>query len=282
MTSALMRGRSDQAVRPAPGTDRLHSGHPGRARRRAWSGRTAPASPRCCNWPVGLLDPTARARSRCSAPGRSAPAQLAQVGFVAQDTPVYAGLTVADHLRIGAHLNPRWDAALAERRIAQARPGPDTEGRQALRRPARPARPDPRRGEAARAAAPRRAGGGLDPLARRDFLQGLMEFDRRAGHQRRAVLAPGRRPGTGLRLPDRAGRLPGAGRRRRRRPARHPPPAGRAAARPRRPAAPGAAVIEQSHTERAVHTGRPQHRADRRPGLDRSTGWTWRTSCWRT
>jgi hypothetical protein len=38
--------------------------------------------------------------------------QLARVGFVAQDTPVYAGLSVADHLRLGARLNPgstpRW------------------------------------------------------------------------------------------------------------------------------------------------------------------------------
>ena len=43
-------------------------------------------------------------------------AQLAQVGFVAQDTPVFAGLSVADHLRFGAHLNPGWDAAYAENR----------------------------------------------------------------------------------------------------------------------------------------------------------------------
>ncbi|MGH3239577.1 MAG: ATP-binding cassette domain-containing protein, partial [Spirillospora sp.] len=29
-------------------------------------------------------------------------AQLAKVGYVAQDTPTYAGLTVADHLKLGA------------------------------------------------------------------------------------------------------------------------------------------------------------------------------------
>ncbi|GAA0711118.1 ABC transporter ATP-binding protein [Dactylosporangium roseum] len=49
-------------------------------------------------------------------PGGSA-AQLAKVGFVAQDAPVYRGLSVADHLRLGARLNPRWDQPLAERRV---------------------------------------------------------------------------------------------------------------------------------------------------------------------
>jgi ABC-2 type transport system ATP-binding protein len=33
------------------------------------------------------------------------PAQLAKVGFVAQDTPTYARMSVEDHLRLGAHLN---------------------------------------------------------------------------------------------------------------------------------------------------------------------------------
>jgi ABC-2 type transport system ATP-binding protein len=39
------------------------------------------------------------------------------VGFVAQDTPTYSSLTVEDHLRLGEWLNPRWDRALAERRV---------------------------------------------------------------------------------------------------------------------------------------------------------------------
>jgi len=51
-------------------------------------------------------------------PGAGA-AQLARVGFVAQDAPVYRGLTVADHLRLGARLNPRWDRSLAERRVGR-------------------------------------------------------------------------------------------------------------------------------------------------------------------
>jgi ABC-2 type transport system ATP-binding protein len=44
---------------------------------------------------------------------------LARVGFVAQDTPLYAGLTVADHLTLGARLNPGWDPELARRRLAR-------------------------------------------------------------------------------------------------------------------------------------------------------------------
>jgi ABC-2 type transport system ATP-binding protein len=47
------------------------------------------------------------------------PAQLARIGYVAQDTPTYAGLSVRDHLKFGAKLNPRWDAALAKARIEQ-------------------------------------------------------------------------------------------------------------------------------------------------------------------
>ena len=47
------------------------------------------------------------------------PAQLARVGYVAQDTPTYPGLSVADHLKFGARMNPRWDAELAQARIAQ-------------------------------------------------------------------------------------------------------------------------------------------------------------------
>jgi ABC-2 type transport system ATP-binding protein len=43
-----------------------------------------------------------------------------RAGFVAQDAPVYAGLSVADHLRMGQALNDRWDAGLARRRIGEA------------------------------------------------------------------------------------------------------------------------------------------------------------------
>src|ERR1700679_491553 len=51
--------------------------------------------------------------------GAAPAAQLAKVGFVAQDTPVYAGLSIADHFRLGAHLNPGWDQSYAQARIAR-------------------------------------------------------------------------------------------------------------------------------------------------------------------
>lgn len=66
---------------------------------------------------AGLLTPTTGTIEVLGGPAPARPAQLARVGFLAQDSPVYTGLTVADHLRLGAHLNPGWDAALAGDRI---------------------------------------------------------------------------------------------------------------------------------------------------------------------
>nr|WP_240972609.1 ABC transporter ATP-binding protein [Nonomuraea sp. FMUSA5-5] len=103
------------------------------------------------------------------------PAQLSRIGFVAQDTPTYAGLTVADHLRLGARLNPRWDSALARERIERLGLDP---GRKAGRLSG---------GERAQLALTLGLAkrpellildepvAALDPLARRDFLRGLME-----------------------------------------------------------------------------------------------------------
>ena len=51
---------------------------------------------------VGLLTPTAGSIEVLGGRPASGPDQLAKVGFVAQDTPTYANLTVADHLRFGA------------------------------------------------------------------------------------------------------------------------------------------------------------------------------------
>ena len=64
-----------------------------------------------------MLAPTAGSIEVLGGRPASSPAQLARVGFVAQDAPVYAGLSVADHLRLGAKMNPGWDAALAADRI---------------------------------------------------------------------------------------------------------------------------------------------------------------------
>ncbi|MFE3885087.1 ABC transporter ATP-binding protein [Streptomyces lydicus] len=45
----------------------------------------------------------------------SDPAVLQRAAFLAQDKPLYPRFTVAETLRLGRELNPRWDQALAER-----------------------------------------------------------------------------------------------------------------------------------------------------------------------
>jgi len=45
------------------------------------------------------------------------PAFLAGIGFVAQEIPLYRRLSAADHIAIGAHLNPRWDADSVRQRL---------------------------------------------------------------------------------------------------------------------------------------------------------------------
>ncbi|MDT0450570.1 ABC transporter ATP-binding protein [Streptomyces hesseae] len=67
----------------------------------------------------GLIAPSSGTIRVLGATPAAGPAHLAKVGFVAQDTPVYAELSVADHLRMGARLNPGWDRALAQRRLAR-------------------------------------------------------------------------------------------------------------------------------------------------------------------
>jgi len=69
------------------------------------------------NLAAGMLTPTSGAIEVCGGRPASVPAQLAKVGFVAQDTPTYARLSIEDHLRLGARLNPGWDDALARGRI---------------------------------------------------------------------------------------------------------------------------------------------------------------------
>jgi ABC-2 type transport system ATP-binding protein len=43
---------------------------------------------------------------------------LADVGFLAQEIPLYRRFTAEDHIGIGAHLNSRWDAASVRHRLA--------------------------------------------------------------------------------------------------------------------------------------------------------------------
>ncbi len=51
-------------------------------------------------------------------PPREEPAYLAEVGFLAQEIPLYRRLTAEDHIGIGAHLNPRWDGESVRERLA--------------------------------------------------------------------------------------------------------------------------------------------------------------------
>jgi ABC-2 type transport system ATP-binding protein len=67
----------------------------------------------------GMLEPTTGTIEVCGGVPGSGPEQLAKVGYVAQNTPVYVNLSIEDHLRLGAHLNPNWDTELATRRIAR-------------------------------------------------------------------------------------------------------------------------------------------------------------------
>jgi len=66
---------------------------------------------------TGLLTPTAGTIEVIGSQPAASAAQLARVGFVAQNTPTYAVFSIADHLRLGAHLNHGWDAKLAADRI---------------------------------------------------------------------------------------------------------------------------------------------------------------------
>lgn len=124
---------------------------------------------------AGLLSPTSGSITVLGAEPAGTGRQMERVGFVAQDTPLYSSLSVADHLRLGAHLNPGWDNDLAQGRLEQldldvGQPAGSLSGGQKAqvaltlaiaKRPELLILDEP----VAR----------LDPLARREFLQVLME-----------------------------------------------------------------------------------------------------------
>jgi ABC-2 type transport system ATP-binding protein len=124
---------------------------------------------------AGMLTPTCGTITVLGQRPGAGPAQLARVGFVAQDTPVYSRMTVADHLRLGAWLNPGWDDQLARQRIGQLALDP--------RQRAGSLSGGQRAQLALTVALAKRPGllildepvASLDPLARREFLRGLME-----------------------------------------------------------------------------------------------------------
>lgn len=123
----------------------------------------------------GMLEPTTGTIEVCGGVPGSGPDQLAKVGYVAQSTPVYTGLTIEEHLRLGAHLNPRWDDSLATKRVERLGLDP----KQAAGKLSGGQRAQlaltlgiAKRPELLLLDEPVAA---LDPLARREFLQDLME-----------------------------------------------------------------------------------------------------------
>jgi ABC-2 type transport system ATP-binding protein len=67
---------------------------------------------------VGLLRPDAGTIKVFDRPPAAADG-LADIGFVAQETPLYRDFTAADLVAMGGHLNRRWDAAVAHDRLAR-------------------------------------------------------------------------------------------------------------------------------------------------------------------
>jgi ABC-2 type transport system ATP-binding protein len=127
------------------------------------------------NLATGMLAPTTGTIEVLGGRPAAGPVQLAKVGYLAQEAPVYAGFSIADHLGLGAHLNPGWDADMARRRIdrldldPRQKAGKLSGGQRAqvaltlavAKRPELLILDEPV--------------ASLDPLARREFLQDLME-----------------------------------------------------------------------------------------------------------
>jgi ABC-2 type transport system ATP-binding protein len=66
---------------------------------------------------AGLARPTGGEVAVLGGAPRQDPAFLAEIGFVAQEIPLYRRLSAEDHIGVGAHLNPRWDAASVRQRL---------------------------------------------------------------------------------------------------------------------------------------------------------------------
>ena len=66
---------------------------------------------------AGLSKPTGGTASVLGGVPRQDPAFLSQVGFLAQEVPLYRRFTAEDHIHAGAHLNRRWDAASVRTRL---------------------------------------------------------------------------------------------------------------------------------------------------------------------
>ena len=74
---------------------------------------------------VGLLRPDAGTVRVFGKDPRGDTAALAEIGFVAQDTPLYRDFTAAQLIIMGGKLNRSWDYALARERLSQLGIAPD-------------------------------------------------------------------------------------------------------------------------------------------------------------
>jgi ABC-2 type transport system ATP-binding protein len=125
---------------------------------------------------IGLLRPTeGRVRVLDCEPRSDAATLLPRVGFVAQDHPLHRGFTVGETLKLGRSLNPAWDEEVAQERLAalgiplERKAGKLSGGQQAqvaltlalAKRPQLLILDEPV--------------ASLDPLARREFLNTVME-----------------------------------------------------------------------------------------------------------
>jgi ABC-2 type transport system ATP-binding protein len=124
---------------------------------------------------VGLLRPDAGEVRVFGRDPRAGTSVLADIGFVAQDTPVYRDFTAAELITMGGKLNRRrWDAELARDRLATLGIPPD--------KPAGKLSGGQRAQVALALALAKRPRlllldepiASLDPLARREFMQTLM------------------------------------------------------------------------------------------------------------
>jgi ABC-2 type transport system ATP-binding protein len=79
-------------------------------------GRNAAGKTTLLHLAVGLTAPSS---GRVEVLGRPPAAMLPEVGFVAQDTPLYTGLRVTELVRLAGRLNPRWDTTTAYRRLRE-------------------------------------------------------------------------------------------------------------------------------------------------------------------
>ncbi|MGW7366290.1 ABC transporter ATP-binding protein [Streptomyces sp. NPDC054841] len=123
---------------------------------------------------VGLLRPDAGQVRVFGQDPRNNTEVLPEIGFVAQDTPLYRDFTATDLITLGGKLNRRWDAAFARDRIAQL----DIP----LKKPVGKLSGGQRAQVALALAMAKRPRlllldepvAALDPLARREFMQALM------------------------------------------------------------------------------------------------------------